>query len=174
MKEIIGKIKFGVVGIPSDVTWFSLTDNFMGEFINKSLNLKGGKFLQYGTKESVYYSPETFYCVEKYSNPILVGKLSEITEEQAAEVVDGCEDGFGNYLNAQLKWFDTAKESLVSLLKANDVWIKEWKDAPIKPELGHYCEGETSWESYDNRLEDYHNETEYYNKLPDDFLIIKL
>lgn len=109
-------------------------------------------------------------------------KLSEITEEFAAELVDGCEDGFGNYLNAQLKWFDSAKESLISLLKANGCLTKEMLldgkqfNAMVFDEAG--CMGKTDvafrWnknkETIDNKKISFIKIEDY----PDDFLIIKL
>lgn len=112
MKEIEGKIKFGVIPVVDEL----IEVKYQG---HRSGNL-----------------------------------LSETTEEQAAEFVEGCEDGFGNYENAQLKWFDTAKESLISLLKANDVWIKDWK---VENNKGMTIREENE-----------------YEQLPDDLLLIKL
>ena len=145
MKEIQGKIKFGVIDIEKI------------------------------TPEDIIEIYRDYQVLVSTQNSI---RLSEITEEQAADFVEyyyinGDYKQFMDYVDGGFD-YTNPKQSLISLLKANDIWIKEWADAPIKPELGFYCEGETAWESYDNRLEDYYNEMEDYNKLPDDLLLIRL
>lgn len=124
MKEIQGKIRIGVIDL----------------FLDKSRFANKPHCAHIGVKKTFYYEGSVWDNCKLFS---------DMTEEQCTELVEGCEDGFGNYLNAQLKWFDSAKESLVSLLKANDCWIKEWV---IK-------------------VMELPND---YAKIPDDFLIIKL
>lgn len=53
-----------------------------------------------------------------------IGLLSEITEKQATEFVECVWSMYRNYQLGDL--IPTAKESLISLLKANNIWIKKW------------------------------------------------
>ena len=95
MKEIQGKIRFGVIEISNGVV---PAEDFMS------------------------------ISEEKMVDSVI---FSEITEEQAAEFIEGygTENGWRNYL-VESQYYEalknTAKESLISLLKANDIWIKEW------------------------------------------------
>ena len=128
MKGIQGKIKFGVIPM-------------------KKWNLDG--LIE---DDSEAYNSLTN---EQMDNSII---LSDITEEQATDFVEyyNSERVYRNYTGLLDEAWDckTAKESLISLLKANDVWIKEWKVENNK--------GMTIWEE---------NE---YEQLPDDLLLIKL
>ena len=135
MKEIQGKIKFGVIPMnkKEENNRFLVLDNDSYNSLSKD-QLKNS-----------YY-------------------LSLITEEQAAEFAEidnklddeyfGDVYGFVNYFSSQNNWhpLSTAKESLISSLKANDVWIKEW------------LHDEYDVESYRQKL----------LSLPDDLLLIKL
>ena len=97
------KTRFAVCRIPSDSTWWRLFDNplcesYIGNKINKELDL-GNKLMQYGKgkdpdsplergigllsqSSQVYYDPDMMYCVQHENNPQIIGKLSEITEEE--------------------------------------------------------------------------------------------
>lgn len=158
MKEIQGKVKFMVIPIPNSITWARLDDNDLGGLISSKLGL-GKKFLQYGTKSAYMYSPEHFYSLQNYKNPILIGKLSEITEEQAAELVNLA------WAQNEVIRYKTAKESLVSLLKANGCCIKDWVE---KPE-GKFIDLESDkvdWIVGRAKIN--------YKNTPDDYLLIKL
>lgn len=89
--------------------------------------------------------------------------LSEITEEQAAEFIEEYGWMYRGYNGEHSPFpYKTAKESLISLLKANDVWIKEWcnyKDFDVK--------------SFDDEM-DMHDQIQYQDNCPDDLLLIKL
>jgi len=129
MKEINGKIKFGVVPI------------FNGEMPN----------------------------AERH---VIICELSSITEEQAAEFVGEIDflELYRDYLaekNNGLGYLITsAKESLISLLKANDVWIKEWSKEPSRMT--------TNALSDKNKDRVLSIRQKIYLELPDDLLIVKL
>lgn len=153
MKEIQGKIKFGVIELPE---YFE-----MARISNKNeLRIKIGC----AWRHIASVSPTAH----------IIGKLSQITEEQAAEfvrmmtfesdIIGGDQDCYENYLEDDC-WYDTAKESLISLLKANDVWIKEWKEKPTGKFIDTYTDT-VDWNVGRARID--------YNKLPDDLLLIKL
>lgn len=90
MKEIQGKIKFGVVELRNHSNMQNVF-NVIGIELSSSI------------------------------------RLSKITEEQAAEFVDRFNEcQFFDYLNNT--HFNTAKESFISLLKANGVKTKEMAD----------------------------------------------
>ena len=134
MKEIQGKIKFGVIPVNTDV-----------------------KIIDYG-KTNLLRSAED---VDFIANKVTIEQiktavyLSEITEEQAAEFVECDLDWMATDHNGKPEpIFNTAKESLISLLKANDVYIKEWC---MQPNASFTSE-----------------ESDLYDKLPDDLLLIKL
>ena len=111
MKEIQGKIKFGVIPMnkKEENNRFLVLDNDSYNSLSKD-QLKNS-----------YY-------------------LSLITEEQAAEFVEidnklddeyfGDVYGFVNYFSSQNNWhpLSTAEESLISLLKANGIETKEMAD----------------------------------------------
>ena len=148
MKEIQGKIKF--LSMPC----------FNHEIYGRQCHRfalseqEGDEISKIRTKENSFY-------------------LSEITEEQASGFVWEMDDiGFYEYLPphmikpASINWqfrLKTAKESLISLLKANDVWIKEWREKPKYEDYNRHC-------YYAEFIAD----KEAYNKLPDDLLLIKL
>lgn len=158
MKEIIGKIKFLVIPVnyPTDMLQLMIDSNFT------EMNTKNTRV------------------------------LSSITEEQAAEfvrmmtfesdIIGGDQDCYENYLEDDC-WYDTAKESLISLLKANGCLTKEmvragaYYHAHIFDEAG--CTKQTDvtlrWEQNKDSVEDkkicFATPIEDY---PDDFLIIKL
>lgn len=102
--------------------------------------------------------------------------LNSIKENEASLFVDEMEGiGFMRYTPdgqiepASLNWkfgLKTAKESLVSLFKANDCWIKEWKKKPeamLIYEMQRFeCTADEMWRCRE------------WKELPDDFLIIKL
>lgn len=92
----------------------------------------------------------------------MVGKLSEITEEQASELVDWVDENehYVDYLDHGISDI-TAKESLVSLLKANDSWIKDW------------CNYK-DFDKYIAKMQYFSDGIDFQNDAPDDFLIIKL
>jgi hypothetical protein len=147
MKEIQGKIKLLVIPISNQFKMARITST------NK-LRIKDG------------INWIGVCNVGKYST--IIGKLSDITEEQAAEFVDKFimdrhENSesieYENYLN-KIDTCISTKESLISLLKANDIWIKEWKEQPKLWGEPRDCK--------------YAGEKEEYNKLPDDLLLIKL
>ena len=126
MKEIQGKIKFGIIPLKKEETntFTSLDDELFDNLTN-----------------------------EQMDNSYM---LSEITEEQAAKFVEyyKTEGVYRNYIGSLDEAWDcaTAQESLISLLKANDVWIKEW------------LHDEYDMESYRQKL----------LTLPDNLLLIKL
>ena len=133
MKEIEGKVKFLAIGIPSETTWYKIENNNLPKVISNTLAL-GYLFFRFGGKNSEFYNQEKFYSLSKYRTATIVGKLSEITEKQAAEFVRMLNSGYADYSHPVYaradytnEWtYNTAKESLISLLKTNDVWIKEW------------------------------------------------
>jgi len=143
MKQIKGKIDFVVIPINEDGVYYTNSDEKQAQ--------------------SLYFNMPWFY-------------LSEIKENEACLFVDGNNGGMSDTM-----WLDclsseddfarftkqTAKESLVSLLKANDCWIKEWKEKPNINDFKSipFCES--------GECKAYYDELNEYNKTPDDFLIIK-
>ena len=91
--------------------------------------------------------------------------LSDITEEQAAEFVEKGDIRFTMPFQKE-EWFykdyetgfvnliSSAKESLISLLKANNIWIKEW------------C--------INSNIKFTQKEAKMWETTPDDLLLIKL
>lgn len=155
MKEIIGKIKFGVIPI-SDLNIY-----------DKQINFCSADDYNFLIKEcSMDQLKEAKYC-------------SEITEELAVELVNLETEWISNtpveikdeYIKIELPHIDvyqrSAKESLISLLKANGCWIKEWKEKPLHV-FSDSPHEETSMQYQD------HCKRIGYSDLPDDFLIIKL
>jgi hypothetical protein len=146
MKEIQTKSgKILIVEVPKDTTWWELIENNLGDFISKELSL-GKKFLQFGKGNSTYYSPDKFYCVQNYKNPIILGKLSELTDKDCEELSVAYISNFNipnvyfnfkdydlNDLNELLECnsvnvifpFESAKESFISLLQSEGVDISK-------------------------------------------------
>lgn len=152
MKEIQGRIKFLVIPITLDYDFARIT-------AKNTLRIKFGENWK--------------YICDVLPTSHIIGKLSEITEEQAAEFVEedqklddeyfGDICGYVNYCSSQNNWhpLETAKESLISLLKANNVWIKEWKEeSKIYPIV-------LSTQLIRNQYLEHED-------LPDDLLLIKL
>lgn len=134
MKEIQGKIKLGVIEIKSGYELARITSK-------NTLRVK--------------FSEEWKHICNVSPTSDIISKLSSITEEQAAEFVESDLDWIATDHNGNPELiFKTAKESLISLLKANDVWIKEWC---MQPNASFTSE-----------------ESDLYDKLPDDLLLIKL
>lgn len=155
MKTIKGKIEFVGIPIPKDAS-------------NERIYMEGTVFVDTPEKRAIICGN-----VSEFGDCAILCKLSEITEEQAAEFVesgrfvDSGDFGLGNctyyrdYPNGLEDSCEfSAKESLISLLKANDCWIKEWKEEPKLWGEPRDCK--------------YAEEKEEYNKLPDDLLLIKL
>lgn len=151
MKQITnGKKPFLAVPVPKDAKCWQKRKRI---FIQK--NLAGGDIIN----------------LEEYDKVELLGKLSELTEEQAAELVE--EKSVGN----GLKWFKfylsnnpdmaciTAQESLKSLLQSNDCWLKEWIGLPKLSD-------DKTRVAYDGQMKAYDSQYEDYNKASEDFLII--
>lgn len=142
MKEIQGKIRFGV--IPKDSLVIKGTNPIDGLDI-ELLDID---------EAAIEYAVFNKKCV----------RLSLITEEQASEFVDSYtvskarRTGLTQYGSYRM----SNKESLISLLKENDVWIKEWcyyKDFDVK--------------SFDDEM-DMYDQIQYQDNCPDDLLLIKL
>lgn len=99
-------------------------------------------------------------------------RLSEITEQQASELVDVSMFYMGFFKNYTIPesrhrsdQCKTAKDSLISLLKANDCWIKEWKEKPT----GKFVDIQNDtvdWGVGKKRID--------YNNTPDDWLVVRL
>lgn len=135
MKEINGKIKFGVIGV----------------------TVKTDKNITVDTEDFMSLSEE---------QTIDMVLLSDITEEQASEFVntvsfDGVSEEGVPYVRGL-----SFKESLVHLLKENDVWIKEWSSEPKRITTNALSE-----KNKDRVLK---IRERLYSNLPDDLLIIKL
>ena len=100
------------------------------------------------------------------SNSDLIEKwfiLSAITEENASLLVDCETKSKGRRMGSTQhgSYTKTAKESLFSLLKANDCWIKEWLNMP------KYEEYKWLADSF-NFIRD----MDKYRAMPDDYLLI--
>lgn len=133
MKEIQGKIKFGIVPLRKDEK-FGLVANDLDAYKSMTNNDMDSAVL-----------------------------LSEITEKQAAEFVEGFDQYWADYCSKSFNLLRTPKESLISLLKANDVRIKEWKQKPFR-----------RWENEYGIYEVTDKDTIEYDNTPDDLLLIKL
>lgn len=147
MKQIKGKIDFlvipvidnkeeRVVDFEKDMPQFTEVPWF---YLNTIEESEASLFVNVHTNEFAYPSGERSYVYVNYL----------------------CPSGLVN-LGDKSKHFRSAKESLVSLLKANDCWIKDWKVNPNKMSYEYKYYFNSQQEALDD-----------YNKTPDDFLIIK-
>lgn len=94
----------------------------------------------------------------------ILGKLSKLSEVECRELVELCKDeeGYCNYEYME-DWggFLSAKESLKSLLKSENIYIKDWLNFVHS---GKYEAIDESWNQYIKDKE----------KLPEDYIILKL
>jgi len=89
MKELtINSQKYLLAEVPSDITWHEISNNELGGFINKTLNITSQNFLSYGGKKFTYYSPDNFYLPKGRWE--VLGKTSDILKDEEAckELVD--------------------------------------------------------------------------------------
>jgi hypothetical protein len=96
----------------------------------------------------------------------ILGKLTELDNEDCEQLVEWNEFDensklFYNYITDH--WLHSSKTSLKTLFKSNGLTIKEWENEPI----------------YMKRVLDegylkYQNDMDKYDKLPVDYLIIKI
>lgn len=137
MKQIKTKNSFILaVEIPEGITWCSILENNLDDFITKELDLPE-QFLQYGKRTNifgeevysqVYYNPNTFYLPKgKFK---ILGKLSELSDKNCWDFVEkstGLEDTicFKDYTLEKHFTIKNPKESFISLLKSEDVDISK-------------------------------------------------
>jgi len=114
MIEIKGKTKIILIPLPKDADEF--------------------KIIHHGTRVAYFQPTYKRFDIPK-NKCTIVGKLSEITEEQCYDLVEGfgLSNGWRNYL-VESQYMEcltkTAKESLISLLKANDCLTMELSEEP--------------------------------------------
>lgn len=107
MKTIKGKIEFVGIPIPKDAS-------------NERIYMEGTVFVDTPEKRAIICGN-----VSEFGDCAILCKLSEITEEQAAEFVDGYGIMYKYYGdNSDKRVMCTAKQSLISLLKANGILCK--------------------------------------------------
>jgi len=120
------KENFVAITVPSDVTWCYLVENpmadsYIGVKLCEVLNLNpDGYFVKYGkgnhpntpvpegcgimaciNHSCQYYNPESFYAVQVETNPIYLGILSKMTEEECQNISKG-----KNYIYEELFYND--------------------------------------------------------------------
>jgi len=149
MKEIQGKCKFVVIPITRDVKILDYGT------INATVNIEDYEYLANTTS------------IDQIKHAVY---LSEMTEEQASELVE-CEKKSKGRRKGKTQYghyYLTAKESLISLLKSNDCFTKWMKEIPIDiyyiPDYG--CQ------KYPQEC--YESDKREYEELPEDLLIIKI
>jgi hypothetical protein len=142
MKEIQGKIKIGVISVDA-------------KYPEYKVSVSNNLYFGFNGNYPISFEPALPDTCD------VLCKFSEMTEEQCAELVEGYGIGWRNYL-AKSQYEEclkrTAKESLISLLKANNCWTNEM--------IREYNKG--------NNFRDDPSPLEGTGIAPDDFLIIKL
>jgi hypothetical protein len=148
MIEIKGKTKIILIPLPKDADEF--------------------KIIHHGTRVAYFQPTYKRFDIPK-NKCTIIGKLSEITEEQCYDLVEGfgLSNGWRNYL-VESQYMEcltkTAKESLETLIVSNDVYLKEWRLEPNPKEfysLGMF----DAIDKFDEAIKD-------YEKAPEDFLIL--
>lgn len=148
MKEIDGKVKLLIVPIPKEADDFRII---------------------HGLTRLAYFFPEYKRVDIPKGKFRIVGKLSKLTEEQCNDLVEGYgpHNGWHNYL-ASSQYMEllkkTAYDSFISLLKSNNLFIKEWVS---EPKMNHWGA------SMDDYIQ-FSSDKEEYNKTPEDFLIMRI
>lgn len=128
LKPIQGKVKFIAVPVPKDATEFEII-NFIAYYFTLTFSSKTQDPLECGG-DMVDIKMDDL--VRKLS---ILGKLSELTEEQCSDLVHEFKSSYMDYLKTTDKtaWFDktfTAKDSLKSLLQSNGLNLKSWIEKP--------------------------------------------
>lgn len=170
MKEIKGKVNMLVLPVPLD------SDEFF--------------IIHEGTRVAFFLPNYKRFDLPKGNKGkhIIVGKVSNLTEEQARELVETIfveippspsNDMSGDYDIAYVDYqhrgefagwngdagaYKKAVDSFKSLLRLNECYIK---DPKFKPEMNHWG---ATMEDYIQFAED----TEKYENTPEDYLIIKI
>ena len=150
MKEIQGKIKMIVVPLPKGV---------------------GDVFVIHGGTRAAYFEPNYKRFDIPKNEYTIVGKLSELTEDQCINLVEGYGvlNGWRNYL-VESQYMEcltpTAKESLVSLLKANDCLTKEWAEEPNPIDFDIFGLFDAA-DRFDEAIKK-------YERAPEDYLILRV
>ena len=148
MKEIEGKVKMILIPLPKGAGNIS--------------------FIHDGTRIA-YFEPNYKRFDIPQNKCTIISKLSEITEEQCHDLVEGYGvlNGWRNYLvESQYTEYltKTAKESLVSLLKANNCLTREWDEEPNP--LDFYIFG------LFDAVDRFDEAVKKYERTPEDYLIL--
>lgn len=150
MKPITnGKKPFLIISIEKDAFDFNIEQGRKQKVLSMSLKRPMAKFGFSEFKVSLRTNKKL----------TLLGKLSELTEEQAAELVIKLDVSFGalffDYISLAYI-YTNSKESLKFLLQSNDCWLKEWIEKPV----------------YSLNINDNVKKYTEFNKASEDFLII--
>jgi len=148
MKEIEGKVKLLIVPIPKEADDFRII---------------------HGLTRLAYFFPKYNRVDIPKGKFRIVGKLSKITDEECMDLVEGYgeHNGWRNYLvESQYTEYlkKSPKESFISLLKSNKLFIKEGDN---EPKMNHWGA------SMDDYIQ-FSTDKEEYDKMPEDFLIMRI
>lgn len=150
MKEIQGKVKMLIIPIPKGA----------GDIM----------IIHDGTRVA-YFEPNYKRFDIPKNKCTIVGKLSDITEDQCLDLVEGFGvlNGWRNYL-AGSQYFEmlkkTPKGSLKTLLKYNDLYIKEWIEEPNPIDFDVFGLFDAA-DRFDEAIKE-------YEKTPEDYLILRV
>jgi hypothetical protein len=117
MREItLNNKNYLLVRVPNDVTWFEISENNLGNFINKELGIVSQQFLEYGRDKIKYYDADNFYLPKgKWK---IVGKISDILKDE-----DICKGLVEDFIFNKIEGFTNYLYEFIPELKATDSFL---------------------------------------------------